>query len=347
MYTQGFLWGFRRNAENQNAETQAKNPLIVKNTLHLNREDGGLGLIDYQNKMKAFRILMIYKYLDSKSRVWEPITRYWFNSTLRHISGEVWNNQYPHITNIEDVPIFFRTCIREFLDYYAKHGHSIYEKINSKIIYTNLIKDKNHIPTSVVNFPEIMMNGCFKNLNGNKFLDPYLREFLFKLYHRRLLFKRYKLNINDLLNFDRQRCTLCNISIETPEHLFMECSLGALMRERLKQILSSFNVHYNTLSIDNKVLSNFSDENRCSNIIQMVITLANYTIYKFKLKKFFNIEHDISSQSIETSFILKLKNRIIIDHKRMSHTVFLDVWDPGGQNRLFLSSEKEVISSRI
>ena len=121
---------------------RTKHPLIAKNTLFLKKSDGGTNLIDYSTKLKAFRILLIYKYLDDIDRPWKFITRYWFCSTLCQISNEEWNNQFPHINDINEVPSFFKQCILDFKEYYAEFGNTIDEKVNTKLIYDKLIRKK-------------------------------------------------------------------------------------------------------------------------------------------------------------------------------------------------------------
>ena len=86
---------------------------------------------------------------------------------------------------------------------------------------------RNHVPASIIRYPE--NTNFFAQLCYYKFLHPYLRDFLFKLYHCKLNFKRYTLNINDFLNFG-EKCILCqnargrrlgmsNIHVESNLHL--------------------------------------------------------------------------------------------------------------------------------
>ena len=346
LYTNGFLWGFcaQDNSENinYNENRRTKQALFSKNTLFLDKNDGGINLIDYDNKLKALRIMLIFKYFDNKDKPWKSITRYWFCSTLRHISNEEWNNQYPHVADIEEVPQFFKQCILDFKEYYRNFGTSINEKCNTKTIYCNLIKQKNHIPASVIRFPEYLTNGFFENLHKSYFLDPYLREFLFKLYHTKLMFKRYKLNINDLLNFERHRCTLCNISIETPKHLFSICRLGLMMRNKRNSILQKMNLNQQNTYEENFIYSNFKNDGIDNNIRKFIVTAANYTIYKAKMKKFYNVDTNVSNIDIAKIFIETVKNRITIDHKRMSQLNFKETWDPGGSQSLMEYTVNEI-----
>jgi len=107
--------------------------------------------------------------------------------------------------------------LEEFKSYFSRHGNDIQEKITTRKIYENLIEELNHTPAAIIRYPE--MEEYLKKLPIYKFLDLYLRFFLFKLYHCKLFFRRYQLYINDLLNFG-QKCILCNDAIDTPSHLF-------------------------------------------------------------------------------------------------------------------------------
>ena len=180
---------------------------------------------------KSFRIMLIHKYFSSDDKPWKNILRYWLCYALRYISGENWGgNTIPHCSNANEIPDFFKQCICDFKDYFDKFGYNINDKITTKTIYDKLIGEIGHIPASIRRFSNL---SCyFPNIKKSLFLDPYLREFMFKLYHCKLLFKRYSLNMNDLLNFNSQKCNLCGIAIDTPRHLFMRCNHGKLLRKK-------------------------------------------------------------------------------------------------------------------
>ena len=106
--TQGFLWGFRTKNEGMTTDyANPKTPSISKLTLYLPKEKGGTNLIDFRTKMKSFRILMVYKYLKCQDKVWSSILRYWYAANIYSISGERWDNSYPHSQDIDNIPSFF------------------------------------------------------------------------------------------------------------------------------------------------------------------------------------------------------------------------------------------------
>ena len=175
------------------------------------------------------------------------------------------------------------------------------------------------------------MGDYLANLPNYDFLDPYLRQFLFKLYHCRLFFKRYQININDMLNFG-QKCLLCNNAIDTPTHLFDQCRIGDVLRSKRDSLISNF--HFDSLSDSEKVFSYFNDYTG-KEVTHFMITLCNHSIYKTKMKKFFDPDYMVLNQDPLYNFINSLKVRIICDHKRLSLEKFKYIWDPHNTKEIF------------
>ena len=53
-------------------------------------------------------------------------------------------------------------------------------------------------------------------------------------------------------------------------------------------------------------------------------------MYKAKMKKYYNVDTEVSDIQIAKSFMDTVKNRIMVDHKRMNLIEFKETWDPGG-----------------
>ena len=338
-YTLGFLWGFC-----ENDHGKPKRSLIKIETLFLDQEDGGLNLINYKLKMKAFRIMLVFKYFDHNEKTWKNILRYWFSSALHDISGEEWNNSYPHVTDLDEIPVFYRQCIRDFRDYHLINRTIESDKITTKKIYRDLLSQNNQIPSAMIRFPEMKYDGFFANLKSNRFADPYLREFLYKFYHGRLFFKRYILTLDDFLYQGNQKCILCDDCIDTPKHLFLYCRLGFEMRVMMIQLINALKIQSLNITEENFVYANLDSKKKETFVIQLIITLCNYTIYKFKMSKFYNIDVEINCIMIKYSFLQSLKNRILCDHNNMIINTFIDTWDPGGENKLFSYDDNKIAS---
>ena len=337
-YTQGFLWGF-----NNQSDRKIKTALIAKNTMILEKNKGGTRLIDFRLKMKAFRILLVYKYNDDKNYKWKNILRYWFSLPLRSLTNENWDNLVPHESNFDNIPNFFRQCIIDFKDYFKKHGNGIKEKTSTKIIYCNLVNEKNYIPAAIKKFPELGSKNLFSIAASCKFLDPYLREFLFKFYHCRLYFKRYSRNINDLLNWTNNSCFLCKGSLDTPVHLFMFCKYGKKLREKRNELIYKLIGYQKLLNEDNLIYGKIETKANRNKIIQYLIVLSNYLMYKLKMKKYYCPEEVINENLVMQELLLNLKKRILLDETRLKHEEFLKVWDPGGKNSFFELKQERVL----
>ena len=254
--------------------------------------------------------------------------RYWFCYFLRGITNEEWNsNNYPHCSVESEIPFYFKQCIEDFREYHSKFGYNANENLTTKCIYEKLLNENLHIPAAVRRFSDLTF--CFPTLKDSHFLDPYLRQFLFKLYHCKLIFKRYRLNINDMLNLDRQKCILCYQSIETPKHLFTQCNYGYSLRQKRNQLLRKYDNGFDILNENNLVYSIMREKTNAAKVAQLIITLSNFVIYQFKLKKFFNVTAEVNEHMISNNFISKLKFRILSDHKRLTYRDFIGLWDPG------------------
>ena len=260
---------------------------------------------------------------------------------MHPITNQRWDNNYPHNQEIENIPPYFKKCLIEFKQYHSKFGNSINEKIDSKKIYNNLMNEKNHRPASIIRYPE--MGDYLAKLTSYKFLDPYLRDFLFRLYHCKLNFKRYRLNLDDLLNFG-QRCILCQDAIDTPSHLFETCEKGRLLREKRDILINALNHQNMMLGEDQKVYSFFNNTNVTNKALQYIICASNYSIYKVKLKKFFNSEYLLSDEEAMFCFINRVKLRILCDFRRLEFQKFTEVWDAQNSQNLFRYNNRNIIN---
>ena len=207
-----------------------------------------------------------------------------------------------------------------------------------------MINTPQHIPAAIIRFSEIAVNRYFVHLKNNKFIDPYLKEFLFKFYHCKLLFKKYKLTRDDLLILDRHMCILCLNAKDTPEHLFTECSYGSSMRLVRDSLINVYKPINLSLTVENLVYANLNNGSTPNTVINFLITVSNYCIYKTKMKKFYNLNDRISINDSKFSFTHKIKNRVITDHGRETTSDFINTWDPGGFRRNFDYSNNAIVS---
>ena len=147
--------------------------------------------------------------------------------------------------------------------------------------------------------------------------------------------------------FYRYRRTLFDISIETPAHLFMNCNLGISLRRKRNFVMQLIHPEYQNLSHEQLVHSNFEKKDKTTNVLNFLITIGNYIIYKYKMKKHYNVDAYITEIDISKSFTQELKNRITSDHNRMNLLEFKETWDPGESASLANYTDKEITLWKI
>ena len=155
---------------------------------------------------------------------------------------------------------------------------------------------------------------------------------MFKLYHCKRYFKRYKFNINNLWNFD-QKCILCDDSIETPSHLFEKCAMGVKLREKRDFILNKLN--YNNANY------NFIISTRYNNtLLQPVI--IQYTALEYK--KIFDSGYIASIDDAMFNFLNRIKVKFFCDHRNYCLRKFQEIWDPNNSQCLLTIYESRIFS---
>ena len=139
-------------------------------------------------------------------------------------------------------------------------------------------------------------------------------------------------------------CILCLNAKDTPEHLFTECTYGfsmRLVRDSLIEVYRPINLN---LTIENLVYANLNNKSTTNTVINFLITVSNYCIYKTKMKKFYNVNDRITVNDSKFSFIHKVKCRVITDHGRKKSRDFINIWDPGGLKMNFDYSSNGILS---
>merc|ERR1712074_189173 len=104
--------------------------------------------------MKALRILLVFKFIKNGNKKWAKILDYWYAVNLNTITHNRWNNNFPHNQDINNIPKFFRKCLIEFKDYCTKFGFNNDTQVDSKKIHINLQMSRNHVPASIIKYPE-------------------------------------------------------------------------------------------------------------------------------------------------------------------------------------------------
>ena len=146
-----------------------------------------------------------------------------------------------------------------------------------------------------------------------------------------------------MLNFN-QKCILCNHAIDTPVHLFKNCTIGEQLRHKRDMLLNVYNIRNVQLSEENIVYSCIENNNWPINIIQLIITITNYSIYRMKMKKYYDHEFVLSQENPVYTLVNRIKMRIMFDHIRFSFMEFKNIWDHNNTQALFSYNENKIIS---
>ena len=157
------------------------------------------------------------------------------------------------------------------------------------------------------------------------------------------MFKRYRLNINDLINFG-QRCILCHSDIDTPLHLFQECPKGTQIRDLRDHLIRPLNVNNTPMDHNKLIFSVFDEDYEDLKEIHFIITACNYSIYRIKVKKFFDPSYSLSSQEAINSYKILIKSRITCDHYRFNSSSFNSSWNKRNTNEICNFTQESIES---
>ena len=145
-----------------------------------------------------------------------------------------------------------------------------------------------------------------------------------------------------MLNF-RQRCILCNNAIDTPHHLFENCESGRLLREKRDYLITFYNFDNTNITENKKVYAYFNKNYNKNKVIQDIIKISNYSIYREKMKRFYDQTYQGTNEAAMYTFLNRLKLRIFYDHRRLSIDKFTEIWDPNESQNLFVYNNDNVI----
>ena len=116
------------------------------------------------------------------------------------------------------------------------------------------------------------------------------------------------------------------------------------MRYKRDFILRNLDHGYINLNVNERVFSNFTTLNKINRITHYIITLCNYSIYRIKMKKFYDRNYVVVNNEVNHSFTNRLKLRIICDHRRFSFENFQEIWDPNDSQQLFCYNTSNILS---
>jgi len=275
--------------------------------------------------------------------------RKWFQKGIKHVE-DIYNfmtrkfHKFSHIQNIYGVD---RSDFLKYTALVSKISVEWKEKINlehqienpaatfletimrikkpTQILYKQFLRKYNN-PQQ--NKAEIKWNAIFDNLDWKNIykmpfmstIDTKLRTFQYKYVTRILptnvLLYKCKLSNSSL-------CDFCNMHTETLKHLFWECHHIQHFWSRLKTYLCGKNMVFN---MDYKVISFGSNKDHSQHILDFIILLAKYFIFKSKLEKsvpnYMNVIKYLKERKTIEEQIAFMKDKLNTHNKKWNQLIF-------------------------
>ena len=145
-----------------------------------------------------------------------------------------------------------------------------------------------------------------------------------------------------MINFG-QKCLLCNNAIDTPKHLFERCEVGNMLRAKRDIIFSKLNFENISLNEDERTYCMFRQNEIKDKVMQYLVTVSNYSIFRVKMKKFYDRQHIITNEEPLYIFLNRIKIRITCDHKRLNYNNFKEIWAPHNNLGICLFNENKIL----
>ena len=285
-------------------------------------QDGGLNITQLECKVKALRIQHIQKLIDDEySAKWKLFARYWIGLQLRSFNPNLGLNVYTHTLY---TPPFYKKCITYFKTFHDNNPSITFGKIPTKLIYQRELQNYLQKP-KVLRLYDLHFPSIWKNLH-NKFLDPITRDVCFKTIHD-ILPVNYNMFLKRISK--SKLCTFCQ-GIETVDHLFFECKLvyplQQLVVKWLKRLSgNSFNTFYTFLKFGLFPKEVTFPEPEFEDTCLFLCAEYKYAIWIKRIRAYYYKEV-VTSNTLLSFFLSRLKCRIRADFARLNLVHFIDKW---------------------
>jgi exonuclease III len=276
---------------------------------------GGLGLQDIRSKIATMRIKYIFNLISKPDLTYVPYALYWSAIGVRKYKPSLYSNFTP---KTEQPNNFHKLAIKEFRDYFE--GRTIVEnkKFSSKKCYDDLIIQKSKPPTVLQRQDNTGPLNLWKILPHIK-ISTTARNLFIQISHHILPVadRMFKLGIAR-----NSKCSLCTNKTETMNHIFMECSMGTVVRQFMISLLLSNIV----TSGDGFIyLLNILQDKSNLNYHAIIISEA-FEVMWFVREKIRCNQQTFTPITLKYMYINRLKGRIKADHSRLDIYAFKSQW---------------------
>ena len=285
--------------------------------------DGGVGAIDIESKLHAFRILHVKELIYGERCKWHALGEYWIGFELRKFKSELGSNLRPHSVFR---PKFYDEVIKSLDLLFTIKSDFDLEQATAKNLYWTFVEHKMVPSKLMIGHPTLDFNVIFSNL-FNDFVSPDLRDLNFKIANNILPVGDflYKRGISVLVS-----CVFCGYKVESVDHLFVSCPFLKKFWFFIQEIVyHMFGYKFQLVQdiiIFHKIPDNFPEEE--DQVIFQLLSLGKYSIWFSRNRKKFD-KVSVSVQDIIQLFLRKLRSRCIVDGFRLSLEDFVKRWSKG------------------
>ena len=296
---------------------------IARNTLYLHPADGGIGLVNIQLKLKAFRILHVIDFIFGEEHPWKDFASFWIGLGLRRFNEDRFTNASPHSF---DRPLFYKTAFLDFLDFQSKHPDITLFGLTSKRVYDILLDDVGHVTNIAQENPHINYDLIFTSCD-DKHYCPQVRCLTYQTAHE-VVRTRQWLHQKKPEVYRDPSCPCCRSYVETLDHLFFKCPIVSdvwsvvqdfmygLCNHRLKicRALVIYNLYPPVLN------------KRDLFIAKQVVGYAKRAIYHMRMQLCNSMVRPYNGQELLFFFLALLKSRVRADNYRLPDNKFRKLW---------------------
>ena len=291
---------------------------IKRNTLIGKVEEGGIGLVSIKLKARALMIMHIVhliRYTEEYVPKWVHFTVYWIGLHFKKYRPDFASNMKLHC--LEYRPTYYNFAKGFFDQFIEKHQFIEIQKLTTKKVYDMLLQDEFITPRIIAKYPEIDFKAAFLAVS-NKFIDPEVRGFAYKITHDVLPTNTF------LFNYSSQmfsHCTFCGRRYEeTISHLFINCASAVNVWVFVQNIFWKMANHRLKITEDLirfNILDNVLNKapRHIKNMILQIINLAKYSIWCTRCEVKYEHRH-FHDDSALIMFKRRLKQRIRVDFYR-------------------------------
>ena len=290
---------------------------VSRKTLYLSFDKGGLKIPNIGLRLKAFHLTHIIKLINNHEALWTYFAKYWVGLQLRQYNASLAENSFPHS---EYVPQFYKQTLRTFKELITICPDVKVHTLKCKDLYKLLLSKVDVKVKAVTLFPSINFYIGFKNINAPA-IDPVVRNICWRLCHD-VVNVNYKMKMKRISKTDR--CPLCN-SIETVNHLFLECRLVVPLNRFVLMCLKSAAVK---TVLSEKVFRFFQISEQNKNklyLYRVFISESRYVIWVCRNQALFD-NKIVTQGTLLWTFVNRIKMRILADFDRMGSDLFSDIW---------------------